>query len=133
MELCFFAENLLNRPTSQLHSVQVPILSKSACVHLYANAFEDGPKAASFVENRNILCAGLMEGGRDACIGDSGGPLAVCVDTPPLDFVRSNSQCSGRWKLAGIVSVGYRCAEPGIPGLYTDISVYANFIRQLIT
>lgn len=125
-----------SKPANHLHAVHVPILSKSACVHLYAKAFVDGNKASTYVNNPNILCAGLQEGGRDACIGDSGGPLAVCVDnfdyrhhtTIPVE----KKQCNGHWKLAGIISNGYRCAEPGIPGLYTNVSEFANWIQSII-
>lgn len=58
-----------------------------------------------------MICAGYMQaGGVDACQGDSGGPL-VCNGT-----------------LAGIVSWGYRCAVPGYPGIYTNVSYYNNWI-----
>jgi len=57
------------------------------------------------------ICAGLKDGGQDACSGDSGGPLAW------LD------PSSGEVKLIGVVSKGSKCAEP-LPkvGHYAEMS-----------
>lgn len=63
-----------------------------------------------------MLCAGLPQGGRDACVGDSGGPL----------MVRQN----GVFRQVGIVSQGDGCAMPGKYGIYTRVSNYANWIQQ---
>lgn len=60
----------------------------------------------------SMLCAGYARGGTDACRGDSGGPLH-CGNT-----------------LSGIVSWGYSCAEPGYPGVYTNVSYYREWIIQ---
>ncbi|XP_002130348.2 enteropeptidase [Ciona intestinalis] len=62
---------------------------------------------------RKILCAG-GEAGRDTCKGDSGGPF-LCV---------TNS----RWYIHGITSFGHGCAR-GVPGGYTRVSNYINWIR----
>lgn len=113
------------RLSTLLHAVDVPIISKEECLHHFRNTFEDPDKVMEHVQPNNVLCAGLMpQGGRDACVGDSGGGLAVCEDdTTQLD------QCE-RWTLAGIVSFGFQCAQPNIPGLYTNVAAYVSWMRH---
>nr|ADK39253.1 kallikrein-Vgou4 [Varanus gouldii] len=61
----------------------------------------------------NMICAGVLEGGPDACKGDSGGPLL----------------CGGQ--LQGLVSFGsYPCGEPMVPGVYTKIFNYREWIQS---
>ena len=51
-----------------------------------------------------IMCAGLSQGGKDACQGDSGGGLLT-----------RDSQ-TNTWTQVGIVSAGIGCARRDIPG-----------------
>ncbi|XP_042295907.1 gilatoxin-like [Sceloporus undulatus] len=62
-----------------------------------------------------MLCAGVLEGGKDSCRGDSGGPL-ICGDV-----------------LQGIVSLGgYPCAQPLEPGVYAKVGSYLDWIQSII-
>lgn len=46
--------------------------------------------------------------------GDSGGPLMF--------------PSKKTFYVIGVVSYGYRCAEPGIPGVYTKTSQFLDFV-----
>ncbi|MEV4646983.1 serine protease [Saccharopolyspora sp. NPDC049357] len=85
-----------NGPNSDsLRSVEVPVAADDACRSAYPN-----------YDPRSMFCAGYPEGGRDACAGDSGGPIVA----------------GGR--LIGVVSYGTGCGRPGTPGVYTRLSNY---------
>ncbi|PSN57550.1 hypothetical protein C0J52_00487 [Blattella germanica] len=62
-----------------------------------------------------MLCA--YEFGNDACQGDSGGPL-VYEKTP------------NKVEQIGVVSWGLGCAQPGIPGVYTKVTEYLQWIKD---
>ncbi|KAM9457473.1 serine protease 33-like [Clarias gariepinus] len=93
----------------QLQEVQVPIIGNRICNCLNGVG----------TINNNMLCAGLLQGGKDSCQGDSGGPLVIKQDS--------------QWIQAGIVSFGEGCALPNSPGVYTRVSQYQNWINQTIT
>ncbi|KAG7273089.1 hypothetical protein CRUP_024819 [Coryphaenoides rupestris] len=66
----------------------------------------------------NMVCAGLTEGGKDSCQGDSGGPLVYR---------------GSRWIMLGVVSFGRGCAEPDLPGVYTRVSRYQDWINSQVS
>ncbi|XP_036446200.1 prostasin-like [Colossoma macropomum] len=92
-----------------LQEVQIPVVGNRKCNCLYG--------VGQITDN--MMCAGLLAGGKDSCQGDSGGPLV--------------SKQGGVWVQAGIVSFGYSCAQPNYPGVYTRVSQYQNWINQQIT
>ncbi len=92
----------------KLQQVTVPIVSNQTCKESYmSDKITD-----------NMICAGYSEGGKDACTGDSGGPLAV--------------QDGNAWKLAGIVSWGEGCAEPDYYGVYTRITRFYGWVGNYV-
>ncbi|KAA0705513.1 Polyserase-2 [Triplophysa tibetana] len=96
--------------TRPLQEVEVPIIGSRKCTCLY------GQK--SKITN-NMICAGLMQGGKDSCQGDSGGPLVSKQDSV--------------WIQSGIVSFGEGCAKPNFPGVYGRVSQYQSWIKEHIT
>lgn len=71
--------------------------------------------------HREMVCAGHEAGGRDACLGDSGGPLMT------------QDPVTGVWSLVGVVSAGFSCAKPGQPGIYHRISESVSWIKHIMT
>ncbi|XP_041982016.1 trypsin-1-like [Aricia agestis] len=61
------------------------------------------------------MCAGHEEGGRDSCWADSGGPLMIKED-------------EGRSMVVGVVSTGSGCARAKMPGIYTRVSRFTEWI-----
>ncbi|TNN46400.1 Transmembrane protease serine 9 [Liparis tanakae] len=88
-----------------LQEVMVPIVGNKEC----------GCTLNRITEN--IICAGFREGGKDACQGDSGGPLVT--------------KNGFTWIQSGVVSVGYGCARPMTPGIYTRVSQYQDWITNI--
>ncbi|XP_060113617.1 kallikrein-11-like [Heteronotia binoei] len=90
--------------TRNLQCTEVTVLPKKVCQNIY------GP---NFIDSE--ICAGAIEGGRDACQGDSGGAMV----------------CNG--VLHGLVSWGdERCAAKNKPGVYTEICKYRGWIIKNI-
>jgi secreted trypsin-like serine protease len=93
--------------TPILQVAQVPIVSNQDANIAYQGAITEVMLAAGFLE----------EGGVDTCQGDSGGPLVV-------------EDGAGNWIVAGVVSFGEGCALPDFPGIYTRVSMFADWIAQ---
>ncbi|MEM7259333.1 MAG: serine protease, partial [Pseudomonadota bacterium] len=96
--------------SSQLLEVDLPIVTHNSCLAFYANSLN---------QNAMVCAGGARDGGQDACQGDSGGPLFV---------PRGNQNVQ-----AGVVSFGVGCARPGIPGVYTRLSSYFNWISGFVS
>lgn len=72
-----------------------------------------GQYGAAYLPDKQI-CAGVIEGGVDACSGDSGGPLTMYIEGEPV--------------LAGVSSTGLECGLAGYPGLYVRITSYLPWL-----
>ena len=63
-----------------------------------------------------------LTGGTDSCQGDSGGPL----------WKWTGKDRNRRAVLVGIVSRGWGCARKDVPGIYTKVSAYKEWIQNHI-
>ncbi|XP_063969637.1 atrial natriuretic peptide-converting enzyme-like isoform X2 [Lytechinus pictus] len=97
-----------DRYPSRLQEARVPLLPRETCTR--ANVY--GRKLTD-----KMLCAGYLQGGIDSCDGDSGGPL-VCENSESI------------WKVVGVTSWGYGCAQPNAPGVYAVVTQYLGWINE---
>ena len=93
---------------SELNQVSVPVVSTPIC---------NAPQSYAGLLGEGHICAGLPQGGRDSCLGDSGGPLMIRQD--------------GEYKQIGVVSFGRGCAEPNFYGVYTRLEHYKTWIGDI--
>ena len=91
-----------------LQQVDLPIVSNELCNLLHGGSITDA-----------MVCAGFPEGGKDTCVGDSGGPLLV-------------SDAHNNMKQVGITSFGIGCALPFFPGVYTRVANFSLFISNTV-
>ena len=92
-----------------LQEAQVPFVNHQTCQKIF-----DPFNRKIFEEN--MMCFGGRKS--DSCQGDSGGPL-ICVEgRKPV--------------LRGIVSFGKGCGRPGLPGIYTRVSNYVEWVDLAI-
>jgi len=103
--------------SSVVNHVIVPVVDQDLCSQLYENISQK----VKLTISDDMMCAGLSEGGRDACQYDSGGPLVY--------YNRSEE----RWLLVGVVSTGYGCARAGFPGIYTKVSQFLPWIEATVS
>ncbi|XP_076305449.1 chymotrypsin A-like [Tachypleus tridentatus] len=94
-----------------LKEVNVPLWKHKDCERVLRKQF--GP---NFTLPNTAICAGTE--GRDACDGDGGGPLS-CEE-------------KGHWYQIGIVSFGIGCGRPNMPGVYTRVGSYRNWIHEVV-
>ncbi|KAI9298710.1 trypsin-like serine protease [Neoconidiobolus thromboides FSU 785] len=95
--------------SDKLIQVELPLVTAKKCESMVKNIYND-------FQSSIMLCAGgSKEKSQDACKGDSGGPL--------IGYDENNSPV-----LYGITSFGRECGKKGVPGLFTRISAYKEFI-----
>lgn len=99
-------DNTSSSYPSTLQEVTLPIVSQSLC-----NTQQNTTLGTS------QICAGFEENtqGKDACNGDSGGPMMVQIDNT--------------WTHVGLVSSGLPCSKNGAYGVYARTSSFDDFIR----
>ncbi|XP_053156542.1 granzyme A-like [Hemicordylus capensis] len=96
------------KASDKLLEVNVTVLERSFCND--KKHYNSRPPVTT-----KMICAGDKQGGKDACLGDSGGPL----------------MCNGEQR--GIVSFGGRkCGDSKYPGIYTHLTKdFINWIKTI--
>ncbi|XP_045607556.1 chymotrypsin-like protease CTRL-1 [Procambarus clarkii] len=94
-----------------LKEISVPLWSNPTCQGALREQF--GP---AYTLPKTALCAGAE--GRDACDGDGGGPLVCEKDK--------------HWYQVGVVSFGIGCGRRNIPGVYTRVDAFEDWIKETI-
>ncbi|XP_076592861.1 complement C1r-A subcomponent-like [Chaetodon auriga] len=102
------------RTATKLKYVQLPVVDQETC-HDSVNKLKKTRNNIPSLTN-NMFCAGIPEGGKDSCLGDSGGPFALSDD--------------GQFWAAGIVSWGVDCGQQGTYRVYTKVINYLDWINQ---
>ncbi|XP_006902867.1 PREDICTED: vitamin K-dependent protein C-like [Elephantulus edwardii] len=100
------SETKRNR-TFILNFIKIPMAPRNECIQAMHNMVSE-----------NMLCAGILGDPRDACEGDSGGPMVTSF--------------RGTWFLVGLVSWGEGCGRLHNYGIYTKVSHYLDWIYSHI-
>ncbi|XP_076348306.1 ovochymase-1-like [Tachypleus tridentatus] len=96
-----------------LKEVLVPVLNNARCQEL----LRETRLGKLYQLYDGFICAGGQES-EDSCKGDGGGPLSCW-------------RRDGTYGLAGIVSWGINCGDPGVPGVYIRIQKYIDWITDI--
>ncbi|OXA37963.1 trypsin-1 [Folsomia candida] len=96
--------------SNTLNKLTIPFYLDEKCGDIYGEDFVSSM----------MLCAGNLDGGQDACAGDSGGGLV--------------SFYSGEKIVAGLVSwgPGSGCGQQGYLGVYTKVAKYVEWINYVM-
>ncbi|XP_039973439.1 complement C1r-A subcomponent-like isoform X2 [Xiphias gladius] len=100
--------------TNKLKYVHLPVVEQETCSDSITSFKERRDNIPNLTNN--MFCAGVPEGGKDSCQGDSGSPYALSDN--------------GRFWAAGIVSWGVDCGQQGTYGVYTRVSSYLDWINK---
>jgi len=91
-----------------LQKVSLPLITISRCKGLYKDVRKP-------VISSNLCTLDLN--GKDACVGDSGGPLLLWN--------------RNKYVQVGITSWGRSCADPRYPGVWTSVAHYVSWIKRI--
>ncbi|XP_004577830.1 mannan-binding lectin serine protease 1 isoform X3 [Ochotona princeps] len=106
-----WGKQFLQRFPETLMEIEIPIVNHHICQEAYAQINKK--------VTRDMICAGEKEGGKDACTGDSGGPMVT------LDKEK------GQWYLVGTVSWGEGCGKKDRYGVYSYIYHNKDWIQKV--
>nr|XP_019607659.1 PREDICTED: mannan-binding lectin serine protease 1 isoform X2 [Rhinolophus sinicus] len=106
-----WGKQFLQRFPDTLMEIEIPVVDHHTCQEAYAPLKKK--------VTRDMICAGEKEGGKDACAGDSGGPMVT------LDKEK------GQWYLVGTVSWGDDCGKKDRYGVYSYVYHNKDWIQNV--
>lgn len=97
-----------------LQYVKLPVVPHAECKTSYES------RLGNYSVTENMFCAGYYEGGKDTCLGDSGGAFVLLDDL------------SHSWVAQGLVSWGgpEECGSKQVYGVYTKVSNYVDWVWE---
>lgn len=97
-----------------LQYVKLPVVSHAECKASYES------RSGNYSVTENMFCAGYYEGGKDTCLGDSGGAFVIF------------DELSQHWVAQGLVSWGgpEECGSKQVYGVYTKVSNYVDWVWE---
>ncbi|EPY78127.1 mannan-binding lectin serine protease 1 precursor [Camelus ferus] len=97
-----------------LQYVKLPVVPHAECKTSYES------RSGNYSVTENMFCAGYYEGGKDTCLGDSGGAFVILDDS------------SKHWVAQGLVSWGgpEECGSKQVYGVYTKVSNYVDWVWE---
>jgi len=95
--------------SSSLQHVKLDITDLEDCKEAYEGT-------SAIVDEKNFCAA---KEGKDACTGDSGGPMVAQGE-------------DDRYYLIGVVSFGKGCARKDIPGVYARVDKFINWVKGVV-
>ncbi|KAL4717025.1 hypothetical protein ACJJTC_016912 [Scirpophaga incertulas] len=118
-------ETITRRTSPELQAVELNMLESQVCDNLLKPSCNRNWCGM----RENQMCAGKLEGGADACQGDSGGPLQISIKLPGK---KCYNLCRSVHQVVGVTSFGIGCALPNLPGVYTRVSSFIDWIEDIV-
>ncbi|GLV40321.1 uncharacterized protein CBL_07083 [Carabus blaptoides fortunei] len=103
-----------------LQKVVLDSFSQDTCNATYGNNMSKR-KLRNGILPETQMCAGGANAEKDTCQGDSGGPLQIYHKTVHCMY-----------SIVGVTSFGKVCGFIGIPGIYTRVSAYIDWIEKTV-
>lgn len=106
--------------SSILQKVVLEFFSFNDCMKTFNTGSQTLDKGVDVLSQ---FCAGSKKKNvsKDACQGDSGGPMQI---------YHTKLYCM--YELVGITSFGQFCGTPEVPGIYTNIYYYLDWIESIV-
>ncbi|XP_045513833.1 serine protease snake-like isoform X1 [Pieris brassicae] len=108
------------KPSSEVQAGNVDIIESKYCDFLLL-VYRDR-NWGGLTDNQ--MCAGNINGGVDTCQGDSGGPLQVKIKDTKYE--------GSMHMIIGVTSFGHKCGRKDLPGVYTKISPFLDWIESVV-